>query len=191
MKKYLKQVRKWVNNLQVKFVQNPKEENEQADRLTKTVAIEYTLIPSKVFSFVQISPLINGIDVQEIDSGSNWTTPIVSYLKDGTLPDGREAARKLRVQVVWFVLIKDVLYKRGFSRPYLRCLSLEEVDYVMREVHEGICRNHSRSRSLMHKLIRVGYYWPTCKRMPKPISKSATSVKGSAMSSDNQQRSSL
>ena len=90
--------------------------------------------------------------------GSNWTTPIVSYLKDGTLLDGKEAARKLKVQVARLVLIKDVLYKSGFSRPYLRCLSLEEAYYVMREVHEGICGNHLRSWSLVHKLIRVGYY---------------------------------
>ena len=55
---------------------------------------------------------------------------------------------------------KDVLYKRGFSHPYLRCLSPEEADYVMREVHEEICGNHSGSRSLVHKLIQVGYYWP-------------------------------
>ena len=58
-------------------------------------------------------------------------------------------------------MIKDVLYKRGFSRPYLRCLGIEEVNYVMREVHEGICGNHSRSRSLVHKLVRVVFYWPT------------------------------
>ena len=31
----------------------------------------------------------------------------------------------------------------------------------MREVHEGICGNHSGLRSLMNKLVRVGYYWPT------------------------------
>ena len=59
------------------------------------------------------------------------------------------------------MLIGDVLYKRGFSRPYLRCLSNNEADYVMREVHEGICRNHSGARSLVHKLIHAGYYWPT------------------------------
>jgi len=61
------------------------------------------------------------------------------------LPDGKEAARKLKVQATRFVLIKDILYKRGFSRPYLRCLGTEEVDYVMREVHEGIYENHSGS----------------------------------------------
>ena len=59
------------------------------------------------------------------------------------------------------MLIKDVLYKRGFSRLYLRCLSHEEADYVMREVYEDICGNHSGAQSLVHKLIRAGYYWPT------------------------------
>ena len=32
----------------------------------------------------------------------------------------------------------DVLYKRGFSHSYIRCLTPGEVDYVMREVHEGV-----------------------------------------------------
>ena len=83
---------------------------------------------------------------------------------NGVLPNGKKAARKLKVQATRFVLIKDVLYKRGFSRPYLRCLGNEEADYVMREVHEGICENHSRSRSLVHKLVRAEYYWPTMQK---------------------------
>ena len=85
-------------------------------------------------------------------------------MKNGVLPDEKEAVRKLKVQAARFVLIKDVLYKRGFSRPYLRCLGNKEVDYVMKEVHEGICRNHSGSRSLVHKLVRAGYYWPTMQK---------------------------
>ena len=60
--------------------------------------------------------------------------------------------------------MKDVLYKRGFSRPYLRCLVPEEAEYVMREAHEGICGNHSRVRSLVHKLIRARHYWPTMQK---------------------------
>ena len=103
--------------------------------------------------------------MQEIGSKSDWTTPVVSYLKNGVLPDNKEATRKLKVQAAQFVLIKDVLYKRGFSLPYLRCLSPEEVDYVMREVHEGICENHLGSQSLVHKLIRAGYYGPTMQKV--------------------------
>ena len=40
-------------------------------------------------------------------------------------------------------------------------MSHDEADYVMREVNEGICRNHSGARSFVHKLIRAGYYCPT------------------------------
>ena len=105
--------------------------------------------------------MIDVINVQEIGSKSDWTTPVVSYLKNGVLPDNKEAARKLKVQAAQFVLIKDVLYKRGFSLPYLRCLSLKEEDYVMREVHERIYGNHLGSWSLVHKLIWAEYYYPT------------------------------
>ena len=99
--------------------------------------------------------------MQEITVEENWSTPLMAYLRSGILPDGKDTARKLKVQASRFVLIRDVLYKRGFSRPYLRCLSHDEADYVMREVHEGICENHSKARLLVHKLIRAGYYWPT------------------------------
>ena len=78
---------------------------------------------------------------------------MIAYLRSGILPNGKDAARKLKVQALRFVLIKDVLYKRGFSQPYLRCLNHDEADYVMREVHEGIYGNHLGTRSLVHKLI--------------------------------------
>ena len=40
----------------------------------------------------------------------------------------------------------------------------DEADYIMREVHEGICENHLGARLLVHKLIRPGYYWPTMQK---------------------------
>ena len=49
----------------------------------------------------------------------------------------------------------------GFSRPHLKCLSPEEANYVIREVHEGVCGNNSGARSLAHMLTRAGYYWPS------------------------------
>ena len=88
-------------------------------------------------------------------------TPIISYLKDGSFPEGKDEARRLRVRSARYVLLNDVLYKRGFSQPYLRCLSPDEENYVLREIHEGACGNHSGARSLIHKVVRAGYYWPT------------------------------
>ena len=120
------------------------------------------LVPEQVLSFVQISSLIDdGTNMQVVNSECNWTTPLIYYLKTEVLVDEKGVARKLKVQASRFLLVKDVLYKRGFSQPYLRCLGQEEADYVMREVHKGICGNHSGARSLVHKLIQAGYYWPT------------------------------
>ena len=88
-------------------------------------------------------------------------TPIISYLKDRKLTEGRDKARKLRVKSIRYILMDEVLYKRGFSQPYLRCLAPDQTNYVLREVHEGSCGNHSGAKSLIHKVIHGGYYWPT------------------------------
>ncbi|XP_065628029.1 uncharacterized protein LOC136066906 [Quercus suber] len=122
------------------------------------------VIPSQVLSFVQVSPLIDCVSVQEVGFENYWTTLIVSYLKEGVLPEEKEATRKLKVKAACFILIKDILYKRGFSRPYLRCLGPEEADYVTREVHKEICGNHSGSHLLIQKLNMTRYYWPTMQK---------------------------
>ena len=99
--------------------------------------------------------------MHEINFEKNWITPLIAYLRSGILLDGKDTARKLKVQASRFMLIRDVLYKRGLFRSYLRCLSYDEANYVIKEVHKGIYGNHSGARSLAHKLIRAGYYWPT------------------------------
>ena len=117
--------------------------------------------PMDEFDEIQYVPRIDLLEVQQIEDRENWMTPIVSYLKDGKLPEGKDEARKLRVRAARYVLMDEVLYKKVFSLPYLRCLARDEANYVLREIHEGARGNHSRARSLIHKVIRAGYYWPT------------------------------
>ena len=106
-------------------------------------------------------PSIDLPKVQQIGGKENWMTPIVGHLKEGKLPQERDEAHKLRIKSAKYILMDEVLYKRGFSQPYLRCLAPDEASYVLREVHEGACSNHSGTRSLVHKVVRAGYYWPT------------------------------
>ena len=87
-------------------------------------------------------------------------TPIILYLKDGRLSEKKDETRKLKVRSTRYILMDEVLKRRGFSQPYLRCLAPDEANYVLREVHEGACGNHSGTRSLVHKVVRTGYYWP-------------------------------
>ena len=84
--------------------------------------------------------------------------PIIRYLKEGWLLEDKTEARKIQIRAAHFVIINDVLYRRGYSLPYLRCASSEEGDYVLREIHKGICGNHARARSLAGKALKAGYY---------------------------------
>ena len=106
-------------------------------------------------------PSIDLPEIQQVEGEENWMTPILLYLKDGRLSEDKDKARRLRIKAAKYVFIDEVLYKRGFSQPYLRCLALDKSNYVLREVYEGACGNHSEARALVHKVVHAGYYWPT------------------------------
>ena len=103
-------------------------------------------------------PSIDLPKMLQIEGEENWMTLIVSYLKDRRLPKVKDEARKLKVKSARYILMDEVLYKRGFSQPLLRCLALDEANYMLREVHDGACGNHSGARSFVHKVIRSGFY---------------------------------
>ena len=130
----------------------------EADTLAKEASMSEL---TDGFAEIQYMPSIDLPEVQQIGGDENWMTLIVGYLKEGKLPHGKDEARKLRIKSAKYVLMDEVLYKRGFSQPYLRCLAPDEANYVLREVHEGACGNHSGANSLVHKVVRARYYWPT------------------------------
>ena len=90
--------------------------------------------------------------------------PIWDYIIDGNLPDDQKEAAKIRTRSARFTNHKGSLYKRGFFTHFLKCIAGEDIEYVLREVHEGICGNHIGARALAGKVLRQGYYWPTILR---------------------------
>ena len=87
--------------------------------------------------------------------------PIWDYIIDGSLPDDLKEAAKIRARSARFTNHKGSLYKRGFFIPILKCIAGKDTEYVLREVHEGICGNHIGARALAGKVLRQGYYGPT------------------------------
>ena len=161
---YLQKVRDLLRKfglVQVKHV--PRAENSRADTLEKlatasqedlsrSTPVEYMAEPS-------IDPY--SMTVAPVESVPSWMDPIWNYIIDGSLPDDPKKATKIRVRSARFTNHKGSLYKRGFFTPFLKCISGEDTQYVLREVHEGICGNHIGARALAGKVLRQGYYWPT------------------------------
>ena len=44
---------------------------------------------------------------------------------------------------------------------YLKYVDEEEARYILEEIYEGVCRDHAGLRSLVSKVVRTGYFWPT------------------------------
>jgi len=45
-------------------------------------------------------------------------------------------------------MIGDDLYKRGYGQPLLKCVTAEQAQYIIKELHEGICGYHSNARTM-------------------------------------------
>ena len=80
--------------------------------------------------------------------------PIWDYIIDGRLPDSLKEATKIRTRSARSTNHKGSLYKRGFFTPILKCIAGKDTEYVLREVHEGVCGNHIGARALAGKVLR-------------------------------------
>ncbi|XP_073288977.1 uncharacterized protein [Primulina huaijiensis] len=135
----------------------PKANNEVADRLAK-IASSWTNIDNRTINFLTISKKeaekagFNIFCVKEEEP--SWKEEIVNYLMRDDLPRDPAAARKLRIRAARFTIIDGEVYKRGYSQLFLKCLIPSKADYVLCEIHEGICGNHLGGKALAAKTLR-------------------------------------
>ena len=161
---YLKKVRKLLRKfvlVQVKHI--PRAENSRANALAKlaTASQEDLSRLTPVEHLVEPSIDLYDEEVSPVISEPSWMDPIWDYLIEELLPNDPKEASKLRTRSARFTINQGSLYKRGFFTPILKFIAGKDADYVLREVHEGVCGNHIEARVLAGKALRQGYYWPT------------------------------
>ena len=160
LKKVWELLKKFVR-VQIRHIQRA--ENSRSDALAKLATAPQEdlsrLTPVEHLSKPSID--LNNEEISPIMSEPSWMDPIWDYLIEGLLPNDPKEASKLRSRSARFTIHQGALYKRGFFTPILKCIAREDADYVLREVHEGVCGNHIGARALAGKVLRQGYYWPT------------------------------
>ena len=91
----------------------------------------------------------------------------MSSVQDERLPIDIEEARKVKKKAARFTTLNNALYKRGFSITYLKCVDEREAKYILEEIHERVCGDHTGPRSLISKIVKISYFWPTMQRNAK------------------------
>jgi hypothetical protein len=92
-----------------------------------------------------------------------WYRDILYFLQELKPPDGmgKSKTRALKLKAVRYCLIDRVLYWKDPLGVFLRCLNPQEAQKVMFDFHSGLCEGHHFWKTTAHKILRVGYYWPT------------------------------
>nr|MCH9869276.1 reverse transcriptase-like protein [Serratia marcescens] len=143
----------------------PRGENTMADalaRLASAVRLDDAKPRTITVEVLKLPSVDGSTEVLPIQIGNNWMTNIIKCL-EGVLPQDAQEAKKIRAKSARYVLQDGVLYRRSASMPLLRCLSPEEAEEALKMIHDGACDNHPGARTLAHKALRAGFFWPTMK----------------------------
>ncbi|GJZ44886.1 reverse transcriptase domain-containing protein [Tanacetum coccineum] len=99
--------------------QVPRSKNKKIDALSKIASTSFAHLSKQVLVEILKEKSIQEKEVAAVveEEGPTWMTLILEYLKDGTLPDDRKKASKLRIKARQYELWEWILYRRLFLKP--------------------------------------------------------------------------
>ena len=111
-------------------------------------------------------PSIHNVAVFTTESkvDCSFISLISSYLRSETLPENKREVVKVKARATRYALLNGVLYRRSFFGPYKRCVPLDEAKSIIEQIHDSICDTYIGRQTLCHRIMMLGFYWPTIKQ---------------------------
>ncbi|GJY76408.1 reverse transcriptase domain-containing protein [Tanacetum coccineum] len=198
MTKYLTKAKEQVALFKWFLIENiPQNQNQKANVLSKLASVAFNHLTKEVLVEVLNTKSVDVQEVSTIieEKEDNWMTQFIKFLEEGIwLVDENEArtlrikisqyvieeerkefgyrqneARTLRIKISQYVIEEEVMFKKSYLSPMLRCVGPLQANYIIREVHEGARGRHAGARSVVAKIMRQGYYWPSMYRDTKEV----------------------
>ena len=69
--------------------------------------------------------------------------------------------RDLKLKAINFRINDRILFWKNPTRILLRRINQEESAKIMTKFHNSECGGHHYWKTTAHKILRVGYYWPS------------------------------
>ena len=171
MKAYLSTAKQIISQFKtVKVAQVGRAQNRHADSLATLASSATEDTPRLVKIELIREPSINvkndydpaRVEVAMVSVANLcWMNPIIDLLAEDKVPDDEKEAKKIhRVAPRYWLSADRKLYQRSFAGPYLLCLHPEKVNELLTELHDGMCGGHVGGRSLAHRAMTQGFWWP-------------------------------
>ncbi|XP_076888201.1 uncharacterized protein LOC143538555 [Bidens hawaiensis] len=162
MASYLEQAKQLIRKFKTCRVKHIKRsENKSADALRKLAATSFEHLAKevRVDTFAKPSVLPTQVCITQ-NPEESWTTPVKAYLVEGILPHEKAEDQKIRHKALQYQMKDGIPYRKSFLGPLLRYVDSEDANYLIREIHEGICGLHAGPRMVLEKIKNSDYYWP-------------------------------
>ncbi|XP_027181756.1 uncharacterized protein LOC113780142 [Coffea eugenioides] len=162
MHRYLSKVHQLIAHFESFEIQKiPRSQNKRADAFSRLVSTSFSDLNKTVLVEVLAEPGYLGEVVYPVYPENTWMGPLIRFLSQGELPDDRAESRKLQRKAARYALRQNLLYKRSYLGTCLRCITPEEGQRILQDIHEGLCGAHVGYRMLVKKTLLLGYFWPT------------------------------
>jgi transposase InsO family protein len=98
-----------------------------------------------------------------------WMQPYLAYMINKTLPEDTVEAKRIIQRSKAFVVLQGKLYKESITRVLQRCVTPQEGQEILKDIHAKVCGHHATSRAIAAKAFRAGFYWLTAIEDAKDI----------------------
>jgi hypothetical protein len=88
-----------------------------------------------------------------------WIQPYLAYMINRTLPEVPVKARRIIRRSKAFVIVQGKLYKKIITGILQRCVTPQEGQDILKDIHAGVFGHHASSRAIAAKDFRAGFYW--------------------------------
>jgi ribonuclease HI len=155
--------------------------NKEADNLAN-IGSQCLPVPSGVFWEEIVKRLIKGVKSLTTAMGSGagaksdestpepkevvmieeaWMQPYLAYMINKKLPEDAVEAKRITRRLKAFVVLQGKLYKKSITGVLQRCVTPQEGQVILNDIHARVCGHHASSRAIAAKAFRVGFYWLT------------------------------
>jgi hypothetical protein len=98
-----------------------------------------------------------------------WMQPYLAYMMNKTLPKDTIKARRIIQQSKAVIILQGKLYKKSITGVLQRCITTQEGQDILKDIHVGVCGHHASNRAIAAKAFRVGFFWLTAIEDAKDI----------------------
>jgi ribonuclease HI len=87
-----------------------------------------------------------------------WIQPYPAYMVNKKLPEDAVEAQRIIRRSKAFIVVQGKLYKKSIIGVLQRCVTPQEGQAILKDIHVGVCGHHVNSRAIAAKAFHAGFY---------------------------------